>query len=199
MKVFLCGLLLMLSMHANAIVIDSADVSFGGNTYATFQDATTSLIWLDLDNFWGTTTYDSLSSELAGSGFHLATLPELMALQSSMPAIPANFSSDAAIVGGNDNTLPDFERRLIWGIYEDGNADDGISWSFKYSNDTTWNYQDNLLTRTKAFSDANPDLGAFVVADSMTSVPEPPTLALMCLGLAGLVLLRRRHVMRCSD
>jgi hypothetical protein len=191
MKVFLFGLLLMLAMPANAIVIDGSDVSFGGHSYATFQDTTTSLTWLDLDNFWGATTYDSLMSELAGSGYHLATLSELMTLQSSMPAIPANFSSDAAIVGGNDNTLPGFERRLIWGIYEDGNADDGVSWSFRRSNDTTWNYDSNLLTRTKAFSDANPDLGAFVVANS---VPEPPTLALMCLGLAGLVLLRRRHI-----
>ena len=86
-------LLPVLSLPVSAAVIEGSDVLIGGDTYQTFRDDTTSLIWLDLDSFWdGTTTYNSLISLLDGSGFHLATLPELEALLLSMPAVPANFA-----------------------------------------------------------------------------------------------------------
>lgn len=103
---------LALSLPVSADVIESTDVSIGGNTYQTFQDDTTSLIWLDLDSFWdGTTTYNSLIALLAGSGFHLATLEELSALQLSMPAVPANFAAEVVIVGGNNTSRQSIDNR----------------------------------------------------------------------------------------
>jgi hypothetical protein len=64
--------------QVQAGIINSSDVTIGGNSFSTFTDDSTSLVWLDLDNFWdGSNTYNSINSLLVGSGFHLATLTEV--------------------------------------------------------------------------------------------------------------------------
>ena len=161
-RLFVISLLLVFSLPASAGVVDTPDVSFGGQTYQTFQDDTTSLYWLDLDNFWDeTSTYNSLIALLNGSGFHLATLTELTALQASIPAVPANFATEVVIIGGNNTT-----RQIMWGIYEDGNPTDGISYTFRNPGSTEWHSGINQTTATTILSTVNPvynDLGAWIV------------------------------------
>jgi hypothetical protein len=100
-----CALLVTMifsTITANAGVIDVPNVPVGVNSYRAFQDTTTNLVWLDLDNvFFTDHTYNTVVALLSGSGFHLANLAEIQALQASIPAAPANFSAEAAIVGAN--------------------------------------------------------------------------------------------------
>ena len=188
-RLFAISLLLVFSLPASAGVVDTPDVSFGGQTYRTFQDDTTSLYWLDLDNFWDeTSTYNSLIALLNGSGFHLATLTELTALQASIPAVPANFATELVITGGNNTT-----RQLMWGIYEDGNPADGISYAFKEEGEGAfeWFTQINQTTATAIFSTVNPvfkDLGAWIVEGDL----QPTTYSVSgnVSGLTGSVTLQ---------
>lgn len=182
------ALVLVLVAPTYAGVVNHSDV--GG--YRAFQDTSSGLVWLDLDNFWGGTTYNSLNALLSSSGFHIATTAELAGLQSSIPAVPANFASEVLVVGGNyvGHPTAGISRNLIWGIYEDGNAADGVSYSWKFDTDTNWNFSSNSVGVNDAFTSQNPDLGAFVVANA--PVPEPGTWLLFGLGATGLVLFRRR-------
>lgn len=200
-KLRLCmfSLLLILSMPALAGVIEAPNVTIGNSSYETFQDDTTSLIWLDLDSFWDdTTTYNSLVTLLAGSGFRLATASDLALLEASMPAIPANFAAEVVIVGGNYTS-----RNLMWGIYEDGNSSDGVSYSYRYGTDNAWQYSYNIVSPTEVFSNHNQterDLGAWVVADESRPVEPVPTLnwlgiAALVFMLTGFVYYRHRKVM----
>jgi hypothetical protein len=104
--------------QVQAGIFNSSDVTIGGNSFSTFTDDSTSLVWLDLDNFWdGSNTYNSINSLLVGSGFHLATLTELNTLQASIPAVPANFDSEVVILGGNYLGIPNnpgVVRDLMW-------------------------------------------------------------------------------------
>ena len=208
MRRLTCGLCLSFALlsavrEADAAIINSANVTIGATSYRTFQDTTTGLTWLDLDNFWdSTTTYNSLVALLSGSGFHLATLSDLTTLQASIPAIPANFASETLIAGGNyvGNPHPGADRPLMWGIYEDGNPGNGVSWSWKFNTDLLWNFTTDIIAATSALQSANPvnqDLGAWVVSDGVLQapVPEPATLTMFglgALGFAGAALRRRR-------
>lgn len=196
-RLFSLSSLLFLSMQVSAAVVEAPDVSFGGKTYGAFQDDVTGLIWLDLDNFQdGVTTYNSLVSLLVGSGFHLATLPELEALQQSMPAIPANFAAEAVIVGGNHTS-----RNLMWGIYEDGNSSDWVSYVYRYGTDDAWqNGVTNAVDPSEILSlhnDTFNDLGAWIVeGEAHVAKPVPALnwqgIAVLLTLLAGMTYLLRR-------
>ena len=202
------GILLALVMSlvatgaTNAGIVNSGNVTIGSNSYRTFVDTTTSLTWLDLDNFWEDgSTYASLTTTLAGSGFHLATLSELTVLQSSIPAIPANFAAETLIAGGNylGNPMPGVDRGLMWGIYEDGNSLDGVGYSWKYDFDTSWNTFINQTSSTAVLggvNGSNRDLGAWVVSDAplVAQTPEPASMALLAMG--GSLLAFRRKLNR---
>jgi hypothetical protein len=191
LTVFLCP------AGSQAAVVNSADVNIAGNPYRTFIDQNTNLTWLDLDNFWdATSTYNSIVALLAGSGFHLANLTELSALQSSMPAIPANFTSESVIVGGNyfGNPAPGADRNLEWGIYQDGNAADGVSYSWK---DAGWNFGFNVVgasTTLRSINTRSQDLGAWIVSDAVINpTPVPAALPLFATGFGVLGLLGWRR------
>ena len=81
--------ILLAGTPVHAAVIDKPDVVIGTNSYRAFQDTTTENVWLDLDNFFSKGyNYNDIVALLSGSDFHLATLPEMAALQASIPAVP---------------------------------------------------------------------------------------------------------------
>jgi hypothetical protein len=115
----------------------------------------------------------------------------------SIPAIPANFNAEAVIVGANYPGSPyaTGTRSLMWGIYEDGNSTDGVSYVWRFSTDTNWGVGANLISATavlNAVEATHKDLGAWIVADA-ADVPEPTGAALVGLGLAWAALLRRKR------
>lgn len=197
-KFIIFTIVFMTSTVSHAFVIDSADVTIGGQSYGTFIDDTTNLTWLDIDSFWDRySSYNSITALLSGSGFHLATLAELQTLQTSMPAIQANYTTDALIVGGNyyGNPHPGWDRNLMGGIYDDGD-DSGISLSWRWDN-TDWLFSaDRLAPDHNIFriNGAHQDTGAWIVSDQVLAVPEPSILWLLGIGL-GLLGLTKRIVL----
>jgi hypothetical protein len=186
------------TVASNAAVIDVPNVTINSGSYRAFQDTTTGLTWLDLNNvFFTNHTYNTVNTLLAGSGFHLATLSELQALQASIPAVPANFAGEAPIIGANYAGSPfaTGSRDLAWGIYEDGNALDGISYSWKYAGDLSWNFTGNAVGQSNALMSVNStdqDLGAWIVGNGSSAVPEPGTFGLLGLSLVGAAAFRFR-------
>jgi hypothetical protein len=202
----LLGLTLFGLTNAGAAVVAAPNVTIGAQSYRTFKDTNTGLTWLALDNFFdSTSTYNNVVSRLTGSGFHLATLSDVQALEASMPAVPANFASQVVIVGGNYPGSPHASgtRSLMWGIYEDGNPGDGISYAYRFDTDSIWNLGANAVTSSQTLRSGNADdqdLGAFVVSNSATtSVPALSDYAITALALmlmaGGAFFLRRRFAM----
>jgi hypothetical protein len=169
-----CALVLIaLQDQCSASIANGPDVVIGGSTYRTFVDETTGLRWLDLDNFWDeTSTYDSIAALLAGSSFRLARTPELEELQASIPAIPANFSAETLIVGGNSidgNPHPGEDRDLMGGIFDDGDSSDGVAYSFKTGVSDSWSFATNALSPSVPLRSSQPtyqDLGAWIVSNA---------------------------------
>lgn len=190
--------LLLAAPPARGAVIDAPDVVLGGESYRAFVDTSTGRTWLDLDEFWDVEdTYASLTALLAGSGFHLATLPELLALQASLPADSGDFASEVLVVGGNyiGNPHPGDDRPLMWGVYEDGDASDGVSWSWRRPTETSWGFTANPVgvhDPLPLYEPFHQDLGAWVVTD----VPEPGAAPLLGLVLAALALSARSATAR---
>ena len=181
---------------ANASVVDSADVSFGSMTYTTFIDTTTSLTWLDLDNFYLGYTFNSVKTALIGSGFHIANEAEMLGLESSIPIVPANFAAEAAIVGGN-LAANGGTRDIIWGVYDDENGGNA-SYTFKGPSSTLWGNALGAIDPDSLFSLQNGsqhnDLGAWVVSDNVISaVPVPAAVWLFGTALIGFVGMSRRR------
>jgi hypothetical protein len=174
-----CALVLIaLQDRGWASIADAPDVMIDGNTYRAFIDKNTGLTWLDLDNFWDeTSTYNSIVTLLTGSGFRIARTSELEGLQASIPAIPANFSAEALIVGGNyiGNPHPGSDRDLMWGVFDDGDSSDGVSYSWKFGSDVSWGFYTNRLspfTSLRSLSTSSQDLGAWIVGNGKKEAPK---------------------------
>ena len=103
---------------ASAMIIDLPD--------NMFRDQVTDNVWMDFSQFYNQ-TYAQVEASLVGTGFHLATLEELMALQSTLPL---DVNGDTwlqyeSIMGANAPS-----REIIWGIY-DSEQVNSINWSWK--------------------------------------------------------------------
>ena len=172
-----------------AAVIDSADV----NGYTTFQDTNTGLVWLDLDNFYdststyGTTGYDMISAATT-AGFTFATKSKVEGLLGGLSLASGEWSSYASIMGYG---IP---RNLIWGMYDDLNGNP-YGWAYSYSTDSSWGYADDSTDASSiqnlGFS-GQVDMGIWAYQTS-SPVPEPATFILLGSGLAGLAFYRRKR------
>jgi hypothetical protein len=188
------ALFLLAGMPAVAGVIDVANVTIGASQFRAFKDQTTDRTWLDLDNFFTGYSYNSVEALLVGSGFHIATYDEVLALEASIPAVPANFAAEAAIIGANYPGSPHALglRSLMWGVYASAGTE--VYYAYRYGGDTNWWSNGASIGKADLLSVENPqeqDLGAWVVADAASGVPEPGTFGLLAAGL-GVAALRRR-------
>jgi hypothetical protein len=81
----------------------------------------------------------------------------------------------------------------MWGIYEDGNSLDGISYAYRYDTMTSWSIGNNAIganTVLRNGNSAEQDLGVWAVGSAQT-VPEPGTLSLLGIGLVGATIISR--------
>lgn len=170
----------MLAAPAGATLINNND--------NTFTDTATGFVWLTLSQNNNRNYFDAVAA--LPTGFHAASAAELASLTAAAPATPATFASDYAAMGAQSG------RSLIWGFFGAGDQ-----WAWKFQSDTTWNTNNSGDFGWRNYqypvdpSAASSDLGLFAVKTDIqpSNVPEPGTLGIVGLGLAGLMLSRQRR------
>jgi hypothetical protein len=190
-----CALLLLMSMvsSAGAAVVNSANV----NGLKTFTDTTTNRVWLDMDNFFdasansGGTGQDMIAIAQA-AGFAIASKDDVSALLGTLPLDAGQWAGYAAVMGYGA------PRQLIWGMYDDGASNPAYGWAYAFITYPAWGFADDVYDASTQVNPGIPnarDLGLFAFQVPANSVPEPGSIALLTLSLAGLLAARHRKML----
>jgi hypothetical protein len=177
-----------LSNSVQAAIIDDAGY---------FKDDETGYTWMDLTNYdIYTYNYNQVESEIQGTGFHVATLPQLEQLWTS--TYQYTFEYLYSVMGG----LPGYD--LIAGIFnnelDNNTAGLAFSWDNYYGvdwilesdstpyDDPTYNIKKD---RSYIFGFWLVDTTSYSNEIIINTAPEPSTLLLISTGLLGLTALGR--------
>lgn len=194
LKAFLAGTALSFASVATAGLIQ-ADYETSNDNLATY-DKSTGLTWLDFTVTKGNSYADVASI----SGWRVATNSEVETLISN------NFTDPDYNTDGYMNVFDDsleFDEAaafagmfgVTFGYYSHGiYLDENATLRMAGVDTTTGKYtifgEDYTRDYSSYASNFHPALGVYMVKEAITDVPEPTTLAIFALGLAGLTVRR---------